>query len=330
MSQLFRIREASDLFCDACVRHPQTGELLFLSLYGRDGAVLAFFAAFSLPRTQGGLNEFALVDPDGVRSSVYVNRPDRLKRHTGKLPRNLFGNLVQAWLYDPDLTQPDRSHRTAWGIHRQSQDANDSTRDARRGAEEQTWRQICDLSPVPLAPEWRPWVMDMVVRKRHLTWLDEPDAMFPPLGPVQACKLDLGTGFVEAISEAVRCGELPMPAELASMPALPPRRPAPTQGLPLSLGQVVATPGIESTVPHHRVMACLQRHRHGDWGCLPESDRRANDAALRTGEDRILSAFEIDPSGPTSTGSGANTFWVITERIDAQQTVTTVLLPSEY
>ena len=54
-------------------------------------------------------------------------------------------------------------------------------------------------------------------------------------------------------------------------------------------------------------------------------DAATNDEAVTEG-NRILSAYPIDPSKP-STGYGDNTVWIITE---ADRSVTTFLLPSEY
>jgi hypothetical protein len=61
----------------------------------------------------------------------------------------------------------------------------------------------------------------------------------------------------------------------------------------------------------------LARHKSGDWGdCCPE-DARENDLSVKQGF-RILSVY--------STCKGEK-LWVITE---ADRSVTTLLLPSEY
>jgi hypothetical protein len=111
---LFKLRELSDLYADACVRD-ESGQLMFLSLYGRDTAIQQLLAAFTLKVSEGGFDSFHLQDPAGESHRVHVGNADRLEKFTGKLPRdNLFGNLVHLWLYDPALTRPDRSNRVAW------------------------------------------------------------------------------------------------------------------------------------------------------------------------------------------------------------------------
>ena len=85
-------------------------------------------------------------------------------------------------------------------------------------------------------------------------------------------------------------------------------------------GQVVMTHGVSALVQQGRLNpnVYLRRHLGGDWGDLDDSDRRQNDAALKSGEDRLFSSYEVGPSLKV---------WVITEW---DRSVTTLLLPSEY
>ena len=83
------------------------------------------------------------------------------------------------------------------------------------------------------------------------------------------------------------------------------------------LGEVVATPGALGILATAELQAALLRHVTGDWGELDEEDRRANEQALADGS-RLLSAYKSSQGQP---------FWIITE---ADRTVTTVVLPSEY
>ena len=207
---MYRVKEVSDLFVDVCVRHPQTGAVLFLSIYGRDTALLEFFASFSLPKTQGGLTEFTVLDAEGAPSTVFVPEPSRLNKLTGKLPRgNLFGNLAQAWLFDGVITAADKANRTAWGLY-PTHGADGRAVDPQEIAD-RLWQQILDLSPVPLAAGWRGHVMTLL-GQGFVTWLDQPDNLHPPLGPVMACRVDLNQRFIDRVSQSVKSGALDVPA----------------------------------------------------------------------------------------------------------------------
>ena len=87
-----------------------------------------------------------------------------------------------------------------------------------------------------------------------------------------------------------------------------------------SPGQVVVTAGIDELVRQGRLnpVPYLRRHLHGDWGDLSDNDRRLNDAALKSGEDRLFSSYQVTPDLK---------LWIITEW---DRSVTTLLLPSEY
>lgn len=92
-----------------------------------------------------------------------------------------------------------------------------------------------------------------------------------------------------------------------------------------SLGQVVATRGVLSSVHPARMHDALRCHMCGDWGHVCKDDAAENDRALVHG-GRILSAYAIDPTRPAK-GYGENVFWIITE---ADRSATTLLLPEEY
>ncbi len=93
-------------------------------------------------------------------------------------------------------------------------------------------------------------------------------------------------------------------------------------GEPLfGLGQIVATPNAlmhlgnagETPNPY------IARHMRGDWGdALPDEDKATNDAALKSGRDRLFSAYTI---------KSGEKMWIITEW---DRSVTTVLMPEDY
>jgi hypothetical protein len=85
------------------------------------------------------------------------------------------------------------------------------------------------------------------------------------------------------------------------------------------LGQLVATPGALAVLQeaNQAPMEFLSRHQSGDWGNLPEEDKKENEFSV-TRALRILSAYTLK--------TGVK-IWVITE---ADRSATTILLPSEY
>ena len=62
-----------------------------------------------------------------------------------------------------------------------------------------------------------------------------------------------------------------------------------------SPGQVVVTAGIDELVRQGQLNPApyLRRHLGGDWGDLSDNDRRLNDAALKSGEDRLFSSYQV-------------------------------------
>ena len=85
------------------------------------------------------------------------------------------------------------------------------------------------------------------------------------------------------------------------------------------LGRIVATPGALLALEKAGQSPgdVLARHHGGDWGDLDEHDRQENARSLEHGF-RLLSVY--------NTVAGEK-LWVITE---ADRSVTTLLLPSEY
>ncbi|QVX40762.1 hypothetical protein J4H89_23540 (plasmid) [Ralstonia solanacearum] len=87
-----------------------------------------------------------------------------------------------------------------------------------------------------------------------------------------------------------------------------------------SPGQIVVSTGVNALVQTGRFNPgpYLARHLTGDWGDLDDNDRHLNEAALKSGKDRLVSSYEI---------ASNLTLWIITEW---DRSVTTLLLPSEY
>ena len=88
------------------------------------------------------------------------------------------------------------------------------------------------------------------------------------------------------------------------------------------LGKVVMTRGIADVMENNEVFRtevnqAFERYARCDWGDTCEEDAKANDEAVKTGNDRTLAVYQ------TSEGK----IWIITEW---DRSYTTILFPSEY
>lgn len=199
---LYPIKELQDIFVDACVRAPD-GELVFASVYGRDGAVQQLYASLHLGVQEGGIRQLTLLDPDSSQpvAAVPIGDPRRLDKYSGRLPKdNLFGNLVHTWIYDESLLNPSKSSGSAWLlVDRETQAHDDTSMQAR------VWSLIEQLSPIPLLPHWRAPVLDAMSSQlvAHLG-----DTSYAPLGRIHASRVTLPDAFAKAISVFVSSGTL--------------------------------------------------------------------------------------------------------------------------
>lgn len=204
---MFKILELSDLFVDACVRD-ESNNLMFLSVYGRDTAIHQLLAAFHIGRSDGGFDSIRLRDEtNGTVHPVSVQRPDRLAKHTGRLPGNMFGNLVHVWVYDPAMLQPDKGSRTAWVFLDEA-----FGQDSRNRLIELIWSSYKALSPIPLLDSWQ----EVVLRATEETCLDFMEGSpFPPLGNVTAVRVTIPESLADDISAMVKAGMVGIAGEEA-------------------------------------------------------------------------------------------------------------------
>lgn len=143
MSFLYEINEINSVVCDALVT--KDGGLLFGSFWGRDTAILECLSRFQLPAESGGISNITV---GGV--PVYI-RSERLKKNTGRVISPVFGNMIHLWLYDPQLTEPDRSNNRAFIL----QPLVGEEPPGEREICEDVWRTINLVSPFPLMPKWK-------------------------------------------------------------------------------------------------------------------------------------------------------------------------------
>ena len=199
---LYPIKELQDIFVDACVRAPD-GELAFVSVFGRDGAVQQLYASLHLGIQEGGIRQLTLLDPGSSQpvAAVPVGDPRRLDKYSGRLPKdNLFGNLVHTWIYDESLLGPSKAAGSAWLlVDRETQAHDDESLYAR------VWSLIEELSSIPLLSHWRDAIL-AALGAQLVSQLD--DTPYAPVGRIHASRVTLPEAFPEAISAFVSSGRL--------------------------------------------------------------------------------------------------------------------------
>ena len=200
--QLYHLLEQSDVFVDACAAD-QRSQLLFLSVYGRDTSLQQLMARLHQPVSQGGVDtvtvRLAGAKADALKALVGDAR--RLEKATGRIPKaGLLGNLVHAWIFDPQLLEIDHAGRTAWLFNRAGNDDSDLG---------DTWQLVKELSPVPLLETWR----DLVIL--HLK-VNGGLKDTPVVGPIRALRVELPEVFPEWVSYNVREGHLQAPAHASA------------------------------------------------------------------------------------------------------------------
>jgi hypothetical protein len=117
------------------------------------------------------------------------------------------------------------------------------------------------------------------------------------------------------------------------------------------LGQLVATKAVAELQESSRefnafVNACLNMYLNHNWGDLSDGDKKMNDDAVKSGEDRLLASYPFPPGAPWEALNGwgleESGIWIITDWDRSIRQffpdvtmilfpgVTTILFPGEY
>ena len=196
---LWRIRELSDLYVDALVRD-ELGQIVFMSVFGRDGAIQQLFAAFHLAKSEGGIDRVTLESATRACPSWTVGEvgtigdPKRFAKVTGKLPaKGLFGVLSHVFVFDSKVVGPDPSHGTGWVLSYQASEAEHQAR---------IWALVTRLLAVPVLDHWQEALLAAVPDQIH--HMDRVSSPWPAVGRVRASQVRLADDIKDTISQLVR------------------------------------------------------------------------------------------------------------------------------
>ena len=222
---MYEILKCADVYADACVRN-EAGQLMFLSVFGRDTATRELMARIQLATGQDSLRELQLRGHGphaGEIHTVYVSDPKELDKVTGRLPKCLYGELTHVWIFHPSVQAVDKGAKRAWIIeHGADLD--------RQQLRQRVWQTVCELADIPLLAHWQTPVLDAI-------WADmvfEMGLRHPgdghvgarfcrPIGPVQACQVRLTEDFAQRVSVLIRSGHLGMDPEPFPAPSPAPQ-----------------------------------------------------------------------------------------------------------
>jgi len=164
---MLRLHSVYGIHCDALVDDNES--LVFTSLWGRDTAIQELLARLSLPLHEGGLSQ---LDFQGENSEgrfqkvVHIGNLNQLDKLTGRMPKaNIFGDIVQLWLFDKRVSTPDYVNKQAyllWPHTRGSQAlVGDMT--------EKTWQLVKSVCHLPLLDIWQDQIMKLLRKQGWVT-----------------------------------------------------------------------------------------------------------------------------------------------------------------
>lgn len=150
---------SSSVFCDGLLTN-QDGELLFLSVWGRDTDITELLARLTLPDHPDGIRSFT-AKGEGYAMKVVVPNPKLLDKQQGRASGSVFGELIQLFVFARSLQQPDRVSREAWALFRVREDQPDIP---------DVWPLVMETCHVPLLPQWRDPVLAAF---RYRGWISQ-------------------------------------------------------------------------------------------------------------------------------------------------------------
>lgn len=208
---LYRVDGVYGLFADAAAWDQASGELFFISLWGRDTALQEFLARLSLPSGQGGFSAFNLAGTGQEgKVPVRVSNPGQMAKLGGRMPSSgLFGEVAHVWLYTPLALSPDYAGRRTLRILREDatvqggEDAFDS---------DAVWTLLKEVSHLPLLDGWRQAVVEAAAGRG---WIKRHAGI-----AANALEIDLGDPDYEAVvSGLVKGGILRLPGDTPPPPS---------------------------------------------------------------------------------------------------------------
>ncbi len=157
---MMTLHDVHGVFVDALLTDDAEG-LIFLSIWGRDTAIRELQARITLGATEGGLTSLSILEqrPEGIKKHlVRLISNDMIEQLTGRVRKNILGDIVHCWLYHRDIVKPDKANCRALLINQHDQF-------------DSLWQVVKLICPVPVMDHWKELLLVSLEAKGMITRL---------------------------------------------------------------------------------------------------------------------------------------------------------------
>ena len=192
--KFFEVKEIQQLYADSYLTN-ENGELLFLSIWGRDTPVQEMLGRLSVSDQSSKLSSLTLVSSDKTKK-ISIPNTKILDKHQCRLVSDIYQNLTQVWIYDRRVIEPDIQERKLTRLFAPWQDEPDP------------WPLIKAVSSIPLLDEWRDDLVRIFFERKFCSYIPESCGC-----GMRALEIDLQSKEVEeTVAEMLVSKQLITPA----------------------------------------------------------------------------------------------------------------------
>jgi len=159
METLFELSELSGVFTDAALTD-DTGNLLFISVWGRDIAMQELLGRLQLPKSENGIRELN-IQGESLNKKLQIPNVDDLDKTAYKVTKpTIYGELTQMWIYNKIAINPDLSNHRALMLYAEDDRKPD------------LWPLVKSVCHLPLLDHWEDAFIKKCFDNNWIRYLD--------------------------------------------------------------------------------------------------------------------------------------------------------------
>jgi len=193
MGILLELSDISGIYTDAALTD-DFGNLLFISVWGRDIAMQEFLGRMSLPKSENGIQRFNIIGETQTKIVIIPNVDDLDKTAYKVSKPTIYGELTQMWIYNKIAVSPDFTTHRALMLYSSENHKPD------------LWPLIKSVCHLPLLDSWK----EIFIKKcfdNH--WIRNLNNGFG----IKGIYIDLGDEVETVMSQMIQDYELTLPDE---------------------------------------------------------------------------------------------------------------------